>query len=419
MKKFSLLSLCLTATLAMSAQTALVDEVKHMLGQSKPNFEEALAKIQPALTNPETKDNPNAWYLAGKAGIGVYDSYLLKQTLGEQLTPAQEKAAGEGLYQGYIDYFHAIPIDFEIDKKTGQPKLGKDGQPKPGKLQKEMQKTLKDNYVQLRQAGAFLYDAKDYMGAYDVWQIYVDLPTCELLGNDKPTADPDSIVGQTLYYQFISALLAEKDQLALDKLPQIEKTGFHNPEMYIYGIQAANKLGDSILVAKLAQKGYELYGTENIEFIGQLINQKMAANDYAGAQKLVEEAIATTSSDDINLKSRLLNILGIIYESQDMNDKALATFEEAMKIDPSLAKNYYDAARVDYNQAMKIEQANPDEYNISKEAMDKFLKSAELFEKAYELDPDTLTDIPRNLYNLYYMLGDGYVNQMNYWKELR
>ncbi|MCH5319040.1 MAG: hypothetical protein J1E38_04965 [Paramuribaculum sp.] len=417
MKKFSLLSIFLTAGLVMSAQTALVEEVKHMLGQSKPDYAAALKKIQPALSDPSTMNTVAPWYYAGKAAFGVYDTNYLLQQLGNELTKEQKEAAGNAMLQGYNDFFVAIPLDVEVDKKTGQPKLDKDGKAKPGKFVKEMQKTLKDNYQHLLQAGIMFYDAQNYKGAYDVWEIYVNLPSNPILGSEKPTADADTLVGQIMYYQLLAALIDNQNEKALSKVAQIEKTGYQNIDVYVYGLQAASHLNNTAEVARIAKKGYELYGTQNIDFIGQLINECLDSNDYAGAQKLLNEAVAATPSDNSETKSRLINILGIVFERQDKFDQALEQYNKGIQADPNVAKNYYDAARIYYNTAVKQDEESADEYNVSPEVKEKLLKAADLFEKAYGLDEDNMTDVPNIMYNLYYRLGDE--AKQNYWKNLR
>lgn len=419
MKKFSLLSLCLSAGLAMSAQTALVDEVKHMLGESKPNYEEAMKKIQPALADPSTMNTAMPWYLAGKAAFGVYDTYYIQQSIGNTLSNEQKNTAANALLQGYNNYFVAIPLDIEINKKTGEPVMDKNGAPKPGKQVKEMQKTLKNNYSQLLQAGLMLWDAQNYEGAYDVWQVYVELPTNKMLGSEIPTADPDTVVGQIMYYQLLAALQSNQDEKALAKVAEIEKTGYQNIDVYVYGIEAARRLDNSAEMLKLAQKGYEKYGTENIQFVGQLINDKLTTNDFAACQQLLQEAIDATPAEQKDIRSQLLNILGIVYEQQDNYDKAIETFNQAIDTDPEVGKNYYDEARIYYNQAIRLDEASDNEYNVSNDVKDKLLKAAELFEKAYGLDSDNLTDVPNLLYKLYYRLGANYESKADYWNNLR
>ena len=169
MKKITLLGLGLFTAMAASAQTNVVNDAKHMLDQSKPDYAAVQKAIQPALQDPSTAKTAMPWYINGKAGFGLYDNAYMQEALGTQLSADQKKAAGTGLLQGYESYMKALPLDVEVDKKTGEPKVDKKtGKAKPGKLTKEMVKTMKDNYISLKTGGIYLFDAQDYSGAYDL-----------------------------------------------------------------------------------------------------------------------------------------------------------------------------------------------------------------------------------------------------------
>ncbi len=420
MKKISLLGLGLFTAMAATAQTNVVNDAKHMLDQAKPDYAAVQKTIQPALQDPSTANTAMPWYINGKAGFGIFDNAYMQEALGTQLSAAQKKAAGAGLLEGYNSYIKALPLDVEIDKKTGEPKLDKKtGKAKPGKLVKEMVKTMKDNYISLKTGGIYLFDVQDYSGAYDVWEMYVNLPSSSVLGDDAPKAEADTLVGQIMYYQLLAALSSDRNAEALAKVPQIEKTGYKNIDVYVYGIEAARRLNDSIAQLDLAKRGYAQYGTQNVSFVGQLINEHLQHNDFDGCYKLVNEAIAATPDSMAAVKSQLYDILGVIYEQQDKSEAAIEAFDKAISIDATQGKNYYDKARVIYNQAVKIDESMVDAPESERKAKvdPLLLDAAKLFEKAYEIDSTNLTNIPSILYRLYYRLGAGYEEQAETWKD--
>ncbi len=165
----------------------------------------------------------------------------------------------------------------------------------------------------------------------------------------------------------------------------------------------------------LAHKGYDLYGTQNIQFIGQLINEKLDQNDFAGCQSLCEQAIAST--DDVAVKAQLYDILGIVYEQQDQNDKAIECFDKAIELSPEQGKNYYDKGRIIYNKAVQLEETL-DASQIDAQVNPLLLQAAELFEKAYGLDEVNMTKVPNLLYRVYYRLGKGYEDKAEYWQNM-
>lgn len=405
MKKFSLLGLCLAAGLTLSAQADVVKEVEHALKEGSPNYEAALKSIQPALTNPETKELAQPWFLAGKAAFGLYDQLYIQESLGNVLDAAGKKKAGQALVDGYGYYFTAIPLDAKPDAK---------GKVKP-KYTKDMLKAMKNNYTQLRNAGAFLFEGQDFKGAYDAWQLYVTLPSNELMGKDAPVSDPDTIVGNIMYYQMLAALSGDMNAEALAKVPEIDKSGYKNVDVYVYGIEAARRLNDTVAMLELAKKGYDIYGTQNIQFIGQLINDKLNANDFAACERLVNEALSATN--DTQIKSQLYDILGVVYEQQNEDAKALDCFNKAISIDPEMSKAYYDKARIIFNQGLKMDEELTNDNERLAKVVPQLLEAAELFEKAYGMDEVNNSNVPGILYRLYYRLGQGYEDKADYWKD--
>lgn len=406
MKKFSLLGVCLLGAFALSAQKNVVDEVEHSLKGEKPDYAAALNAIKPALTDETTKNDPKAWKLAGQAAEGIYDTYFIKQSLGQELSNDESKTAGEGLLASYNYYLTALPLDQTVDAK-GKVKIGKNTKP--------MLNSIKKNYTQLRNAGVLCFQAQDYKGAYDVWEMYVTLPENPALGKDAPVSEPDTIVGEILYYQLLSSQAAGDYAKSLAKMqPAIDK-GYDKLDVYKYGYEAARQLGDSVAMTEIAEKGYKKFGTEDILFVGQLINDRLFKNDIAGCRTLVNEALAATT--DSAVQSQLYDILGMVYEQDGDEVHAIENFNKAIELSPETGKNYYDLGRVVYNEAVKLDESIDDDAVRAEKVNPKLLEAAELFEKGYNLDKENLTQVPNILYRLYYRLGPGYEDKASYWEN--
>lgn len=405
MKKISILGVCLLTGLAAMAQVSLVKDVEHTLKGSSPDFQKALNDVQPALTNSETAGIMMPWYLAGKAGFGLYDNLYVQESLGATLTPDQKKTAGHALVDGYNYYFKALHLDSVPNEK---------GKIKP-KKSKEILKAMASNYHQLRNAGIFLFDNQDYDGAYDAWELYCTLPQNPILGKSAPVADPDTIVGQIRFYQGVAMLTSDKNDRALKSIQEAIKDGYQTIDVYRYGVEAARRIDDSVAMLDIAKQGYDKFGTEDVIFIGQIINHYIAEGNFPECFNLVNEAIKATT--DNKILSQFYDIRGYIYEQDNKIDEAVADFKKATELDDVNAKAYFDLGRM-INNTVAAQLQDTSDNNVPEEQAKELLKAAELFERAYQLDEPNYPQIPGILYRLYYRLGEKYVDQTNYWKSL-
>lgn len=392
MKKLCLLGLCIAAGLSMSAQTSLVKEAEHQFKTNSGDAQAALTKIQPALTNPESAAKAETWVAAAKMAIGGYDNLFASSQLSPTgLTPEQKKTAGNDMINAYRYLYKALPLDSVADAK-GKIKT---------KYSKDITKMMAQNYQSLKQAGIFLYEAQDYPDAVEAWEFYATLPKQPFMQKSGLAADPDTIAGQILGYQALAMVLDNQNERAIKKVRDIDATGYKSVDLYRYGLAAAQNAQDTTAILEFAQKGYDNFGTEEMSFIGQLINVNLMHNDFAACERLVKEAINAQPAPDAATMAQLYSILGTIQEQNNQLDEAYSNFKKAVEINPDFAKGYYDQARIIFNKALKMDEEADDAARQST-VNPQFLEAAKLFEKAYNMDPDTLTNIPGILYRLYY-----------------
>jgi len=415
MNKISLAGLCLLAGLTASAQTSLVKEVERDLKGGAP-YSQSIQKLQPAFSNPETKDQAYTYYVAGKGGFDNYDKAKIKLQLNQEMKDDEKKEAGLGLMEGYEFFFKALPLDSLPNEK---------GKVKP-KYSKDMIKLMVAGYGDLRDAGVLLFDTHDYVDAYKAWDLYTtQLPSNPTLLANKLQVDNDTIVAPIIFYQGVAALtIGENDpskadeynRKAIEKMKQAAAIkDYKNIDVYRYGVEAARRANDSIAMLEIAQAGYEKYGTEDISFIGQLINERLAAKQYAQCYNMLNEAIAGCNNNE--MKSQLNDVLGFVYEQEEKFPEAESAYRKAIELNGSAAKPYFDLGRILYNQALKLDET-ADEATRASTVNPELLKAAEYFEKAYEINPDEMGQVPGILYRLYYRLGAGYEDKANYYQNL-
>ncbi len=227
MKKVSLIGLGLFTAFAAVAQTSVVKDVEHELKSGNPDYAKALQSIKPALTNAETANTMMPWYLAGKAGFGLFDNAYKQEMVGQTLSADQKKQAGVAYVDGYDYYLKALQLDSIPDEK---------GKIKP-KKSKEILKTINGGYPYLRTAAIFLMQANDFDDAYNAWELYVSLPTNPLLGKEAPAQLADTLLGESMFYQANCMLASDqiqqdkaKVEKAIKKLNKVLETGYQNPD---------------------------------------------------------------------------------------------------------------------------------------------------------------------------------------------
>lgn len=414
MKKISLLGLGMLTAFAASAQADVVKNVEHMLKGSNPDNAKALNEIQPALTNPETSGTMMPWYLAGKAAFGIFDDVYTQESIGQNTTPEQKKQGGVAYVDGYNYYLTALQLDSIPDAK---------GKVKP-KKSKEILNTLKGSHPYMRTAAVFLMQAGDYDDAYNAWEIFVTAPNDPRLRQYAPEALADTMLGESLFWQAQNMLASDemspdsaKVEKAMAKLQQVLQTGYQEPNVYVYGVLAANRLGNDAAGEMFAKEGFAKYGTSEITLVGELINQALNKQDYATAMNLADEAVAATAPENAKLLAQLYTIKGQINERDGKYPAADGDYRKALSYDGENVDAMNRLAQVILIQVDEQTNANP---NLqTSDFKDQVLEAAGLLEKLYNLDDVKYSHLADTLWRIYYNLGKDYIEQTNTWDQLR
>lgn len=408
MKKICLLGIAMMTGVAAMAQESLVKDVEHQLKGAMPDYVSALNAIQPALTNPATANNVNTWMLAARAAFGCYDNVFDAIALGNKPSNEAIRQGSQALVDGYNYYFRALQLDSMPNEK---------GKVKP-KESKNILKKVADYYPQVRNAGAFLYDTQDLDGAFNAWELYCQLPSIPEYEKAKIIEDADSVVGQIMFYQGVCKLQNGDNLVALRKMEDAIKHNYNNIYAYTYGVEAARRVEDYDKMFELAKLGYDKFGTEDVQFVGQLINYYLAKKDYPAAMQVVEEGIASTPAENTSMLAQIWDIKGYIQEWNNDNVAAKDSYTKSIELDPTYAKAFFDLARMYYNEAQLMRQESQDVVTPEIEATE--LHAAELFKKAYALD-EMVGDgkVAGILWHLYYGLGEKYVDDAEEWKALQ
>lgn len=409
MKRKSILLLCALMSFGAFAQKSLVKDVEKAIGGMNPDvntLKAACSDILPALVNAETKDDAKTWLVAGKANFGLFDSQQTKMMMKQ---PVDTMMMGEALIKGYEYFVKALPLDSikEVDKKTGEYKLNKDGSVKikTSKVSKEIANSLVTRHNDFSVMASLLYDSRHYKEAAEAWGIYAAIPYAGFADRDK-FAVQDTVIGQMEFYQGTASWQAEDLKGAVTAFASARSHGYKAKEAYDYALSCAAGLQDNDMIVAIATEAYEEFGDKDIQYMNILINDKLNKEKFDEAEGLISKALATNPNNP-----ELINLQGLILESKKDEAGAKALFIQVTKLKPDFAQGQFNAGRIIMKEAIalqkEMEKMAPTEYQKVKETqlIPLFKEALPYMEEAYRLD-NTNKNAKNILRNLYYQLGD-------------
>ena len=397
MKKTLIMAALVLISAGCFAQKANVKKAKNLALQETPDFSGARAAINEALTNEETKDLADTWYTAGLIGYQELTKENEKTYLGQA---RDEKRAGEAVVESFDYWMKAADLAGQkvLDKKGNEVLADK-------KTYALLQKKVLEYYKnqELVKYGIYLNDQRDFATAYGVFQRHLSIPELSLMQNEKLQKEmpKDSIYDQYKYYTAIFAIQAEMHPEAIAVLEEMKDGNYEAITVNQFLYQEYVNVQDTANYVRVLQNAVVRFPQEPW-FLQNLINHYIFSGQEQEAINYLEQAIAR----EPNVAQYHL-IKGNLNENQKNYEAALADFDRALAIDPTMADAEAGKGRVYYNQAVKMNEdaaliADAKEYKKALEEMNAmFRQSMPFFEKAHELAPDN-RDYMITLRGLYY-----------------
>ncbi len=397
MKKTLIMAALVLISAGCFAQKANVKKAKNLALQETPDFSGARAAINEALTNEETKDLADTWYTAGLIGYQELSKENEKTYLGQA---RDEKRAGEAVVESFDYWMKAADLAGQkvLDKKGNEVLADK-------KTYALLQKKVLEYYKnqELVKYGIYLNDQRDFATAYGVFQRHLSNPELSLMQNEKLQKEmpKDSIYDQYKYYTAIFAIQAEMHPEAIAVLEEMKDGNYEAITVNQFLYQEYVNVQDTANYVRVLQNAVVRFPQEPW-FLQNLINHYIFSGQEQEAINYLDQAIAR----EPNVAQYHL-IKGNLNENQKNYDAALADFDRALAIDPTMADAEAGKGRVYYNQAVKMNEdaaliADAKEYKKALEEMNAmFRQSMPFFEKAHELAPDN-RDYMITLRGLYY-----------------
>ena len=241
MKKQLFFGLCLAAATAATAQVSAVKDAERAAKDG--NYTATMELLKGAFTNPETQNDPKTWFIAGKAGYDFYDNQYALKSIGKE---ADANAMGEALINSYTYLTHALPLDSLPNEK---------GKIKP-RYSKEIFKLIQSHYNDYNNAAIFMWETQNWKGAYDAWELLINIPNDPVLGINAPKAYPDSTLSEIIYNQGLAAWQMDSLKLSLACFEKAMSKGYDKKQIFDYAINHAAQLRDNEKVYQLAEQAY-------------------------------------------------------------------------------------------------------------------------------------------------------------------
>ena len=393
MKKITILALGLAVCASAGAQTSVLKEAEQAMKGGK-DAAAVMTIITPAFTNPETAQLAQTYYIPGKASFKDYDNLLGLKQFGKT-KDGDDVKMGKLLIQGYDMYVKALPLDSVPNEK---------GKVKP-KYSKDIVSTIAGHFTDFTNAGADLYNAKDYDGAYRAWGIFNEIPQNPSFREKLTSVPADTILGEIAFNQALAAWQGNHLEDALKAFLFAKSKGYSKKQLYDYAIAVADGAKNSEALLALSEEAFGLYGDQDPMYLGQMVNYYLQNKNFDKAFEIINGAIAKDPNN-----AQYYNIQGVLYENVDKRPEAIAAYKKATELDPENANALYNYGRQLCESAYALNDAAPTsqrEYEAYKaeKIVPLFQQAVDILEKAYTVNPGN-TDVLKYVENVYYNLGD-------------
>ena len=391
MKKLLFTAALLFGAFAASAQVSVVKEAK----SKKSNPVEAAKIIEPALTNPETANDPNTWQLAGDFQKAIYDAendlnYMIQAGIEKNKTANMPL-----LYNSLLKMFEYYMKCDEVE----QAKIAS-GELKKAKLRKKNVDALLQVRPNLANGGIEAFNNNDYPTAQKFFATYVDMATNPMFADKAEVLKADTLTALFANYAAMAAASKEpKDIAAIIKYGTIgkeDKTDGWRGLSLMADVYGNKETGDSIKWLEVIKEGTQKF-PNNDYFIGNMIqyylqkgkvdvalteiDQLLATNekpyflyvkglllfekkDYAGVQEIMDKVIEKNETDEQgnSLVAEAYAKKGDCYfeSAQKLIEESSALSMDDPKYSANEAKikEAYELAKPFYESAQKIEPNN-------------------------------------------------------------
>ena len=349
----------------------------------------------------EAEPSAEAYYWAGMIGYQEMTQENYGQMMGKGINQVKVGLAVEESYDYWLKA-DELATAMTLDKK------GREVMVDP-KTHANITKKMLEYYKQqeLVKYGVYLNEQRDFEGAFQAFQKHIAMPDLPMMQDPKLQKEMprDTIYTQYKYYAAIFAVQSERHEDAIAILEQLKDGDFEAISTNQFLYQEYVAINDTAKFVETLQNAVVRFPQEPW-FLQNLINYYI----YSGQEQTAIDYLAQAIEREPNVAQYHL-IKGNLNENLGNYDAAMADFDNALKVDPTLADAVAGKGRVFYNQAVKLNEAaalisDNKEYKKALDEMNEvFRQSLPYFEEAHRMNPEdrAYMQILKGLYYRFHM----------------
>ncbi|WP_321480287.1 tetratricopeptide repeat protein [uncultured Bacteroides sp.] len=388
---FSMVLLLITSI--SFAQEKNVKVAKKIANEVTPDFTKAEQLIKEALVNPETKNDPETWNVAGFIQRRISEKQMEKAYLRKPYDTLKVYNSALQMY----NYFLKCDELAQIPNAKGKIK---------NKYRKNNTAIMISERPNLINGGIQYFNLNKNKKAFEFFSTYVDASSNPMFKKEN-FLEKDTILPQVAYYAALAAIKLKNYPAVLKYAPYAKndkEVGKYAMEFIATAYKAQKDTADWVTALK---EGIQKYPDHSF-FFGHLIDYYSNNNKYDEAMQFADDMLTKNPNNTF-----YLYVKGYLYHNMKDYDKAIEYYKKTIAIDPEYAEAYSNLGLIYCLQAQDYANKttadiNDPKYKKEQAAIKKFYEEARpYYEKARELKPDQKDLWIQGLYRIYYNLNLG------------
>lgn len=373
------ITLCIFAGFSFAQKKAVKDAKSAM-----KNVDEARELIKPALTNPETANDPETWKIAGDIEYKAFDDErtleMQKEITGKG---GNEEKMYIGLYNMYDPYIKADELG-QVPNEKGQVK---------NKFRKDIVKNMRDGHRFYINGGVYYNEKRDFKRAADFFERYWELPSLAMFEDTKGDFNTQDSVYQTIkYYAVISSIQSADHDRSIKLLkkiiaePYVQNSTYKESDAYELLASEYQQVNDSLAFVQILNEGAKKF-PGNKYFTPNLINEFIRGGKTAEAMAYLDQAIANDPSNTCEL----MGVKASLYAEQKNYASAEPAYLQAISTDANCEKALEGLGVLYILQAQDMKEkagqtnSRSEQAQLDKQTADFYQKSLPYLEKYRDL----------------------------------